>query len=80
MTLTAIGFGVCGLIVSGGFVQDIFVQLGEAIIHSQTGHVQVFRKDFVERGTRQPERFLIHDPHVLSKRVEALPKKIEIRS
>ena len=74
MTLTAIVFGVCGLIVSGGFVQDIFVQLGEAIIHSQTGHVQVFRKDFIERGTRQPERFLIDDPHLLSKRVEALPQ------
>lgn len=54
MTLAAIVFGVAGLIVSGGFIQDIFVQLGEAIIHSQTGHVQVFRKDFVELGTRHP--------------------------
>lgn len=51
MTLAAIIFGVSGLILSGGFVQDIFVQLGEAIIHSQTGHIQVFRKDFLEKGT-----------------------------
>lgn len=62
MTLAAIIFGVSGLIVSGGFVQDIFVQLGESIIHSQTGHVQVFRKDFREKGTRQPENYLIPDP------------------
>ena len=39
--LLAIALGVAGLIVVGGFVQDIFVQLGEAIIHGQTGHVQI---------------------------------------
>ncbi|NUQ01866.1 MAG: ABC transporter permease, partial [Armatimonadetes bacterium] len=32
VTLVAIVFGVTGLILSGGFVKDIFVQLGEAII------------------------------------------------
>ena len=26
---------MCGLILAGGFVQDIFVQLGEGTIHSQ---------------------------------------------
>ncbi|PTD96951.1 ABC transporter permease [Pseudothauera lacus] len=66
MTLAAIVFGVSGLILSGGFVHDIFHQLGEAIIHSQTGHVQVFRKDFLDRGTRQPDRFLIDQPERLA--------------
>ncbi len=74
MTLAAIVFGVAGLIVSGGFIQDIFVQLGEAIIHSQTGHVQVFRKDFVELGTRHPERFLIDQPEKVVERIQALPE------
>ena len=41
MTLAAIVFGVVGLIFSGGFVQDVYHQLGEAIIHSQSGHLQV---------------------------------------
>lgn len=72
MTLAAIIFGVCGLILSGGFVQDIFVQLGEAIIHSQTGHVQVFRKDFLEKGTRQPDKFLIENPIPLAERISAI--------
>lgn len=62
VTLAAIVFGVVGLILSGGFVQDIFVQLGEAIIQSETGHVQVFREGFREKGSRQPERYLIDDP------------------
>lgn len=78
MTLAAVVFGVAGLIVSGGFIQDIFVQLGEAIIHSQTGHVQVFRKDFVELGTRYPERFLIDKPATLVARIEALPEVKEV--
>ncbi|WP_332670184.1 ABC transporter permease [Aromatoleum sp.] len=73
MTLGAIVFGVTGLILSGGFVQDIFVQLGEATIHSQTGHLQVFRKGFLERGTRQPQDFLIEDPHVVADRIQAIP-------
>lgn len=78
MTLGAIVFGVCGLILSGGFVQDIFHQLGEAIIHSQTGHVQVFRKDFLERGSRQPDRFLIDEPEKLAGRIAALPEVAEV--
>lgn len=67
MTLVAIVFGVSSLILSGGFVQDIFVQLGEAIIHSQTGHIQVFRQDFIEKGSRQPDRFIIDDPDAVAR-------------
>lgn len=78
MTLAAIMFGVSGLILAGGFVHDIFIQLGEAIIHSQTGHVQVFRKDYLERGTRQPDRFLIDSPDTLAKRISALPEVGEV--
>lgn len=78
MALAAVIFGVTGLIVSGGFVQDIFVQLGEAIIHSQTGHVQVFRRDFLERGMRQPERFLIESPDRLGARLAAAPGVTEV--
>ena len=59
ITLSAIMFGVTGLILSSGFIQDIFVQLGEAIIHSQTGHIQVFKQDFLEKGSRKPEQFVI---------------------
>ncbi len=80
MTLAAIVFGVSGLVVSGGFVQDIFVQLGEAIIHSQTGHVQVVRKDFIERGTRRPERYLIDGPEQVAAQIESLPEVKEVAS
>jgi len=78
MTLAAIIFGVAGLILAGGFVEDIFVQLGEATIHSQTGHIQVFRKDFLARGSRHPDRFLIDAPDTLARRITALPEVAEV--
>ncbi len=73
VTLVAIVFGVTGLILSGGFVKDIFVQLGEAIIQSETGHVQVFREGFREKGSRQPDRYLIDDPAPLAARIANYP-------
>ena len=38
----AIASGVVSLIVSGGLVQDFFIQLREATIHSQFGHLQLY--------------------------------------
>ncbi len=49
MTLAAIVFGVAGLILAGGWVNDIFVQLAEALIHSQSGHLQVYKSGFYRR-------------------------------
>lgn len=62
MAATAIMSGVIGLILVGGWVNDIFVQLGEALIHSQSGHMQVYREGFYAAGSRTPEKYLIADP------------------
>lgn len=68
-TLAAISLGVAGLILAGGFVQDIFVQLGEAIIHSQSGHLQISRQGYREGRTRAPETFLIEKPEKLRQEI-----------
>lgn len=60
-TLIAIAVGVAGLILAGGFVSDIFAQLGEAIIQAQTGHIQITRQGYRENRTRAPEQYLITD-------------------
>lgn len=78
MTLSAVILGVAGLILAGGFVKDIFFQLGEAVIHSQTGHIQVSREGFIERGARQPERFLIDAPQVLATTLRGTPGVVEV--
>ena len=72
-TLAAISLGVAGLILAGGFVQDIFIQLGEAVIHSQSGHIQVARKGYREGRIRSPESFLIDRPDDLKRIVGEEP-------
>lgn len=64
-TLIAISVGVASLILAGGFVQDIFIQLGEAIIHAQTGHIQITKKGYYEGRVRAPEKYLIEQPDKL---------------
>ena len=49
LTLAAILSGVSAIILSGGFVEDVFIQLRESTIRSQLGHLQVFRE-----GSRRP--------------------------
>jgi len=71
--LLAIALGVAGLIVVGGFVQDIFVQLGEAIIHGQTGHVQISKEGFQRVGLRSPEKYLIEKPELIRSQLKAMP-------
>lgn len=70
-TLAAISLGVAGLILAGGFVQDIFIQLGEAVIHSQSGHIQVARKGYREGRIRSPESFLMERPDELKQSISA---------
>ena len=72
-TLAAISLGVAGLILAAGFVQDIFIQLGEAVIHSQSGHIQIARQGYREGRTRSPEDFLIEQPDKLKHEALATP-------
>jgi putative ABC transport system permease protein len=71
--LAAIAFGVAGLILSGGFVRDMFIQLGEAVIHSQSGHLQLAPAGYFTSGSRSPEKFRIVDPDVQKREIAALP-------
>ena len=73
MTLAAIAFGVVGLILSGGFVQHIIYYLGEAAIHSQSGHLQVAKEGFREKGVRRPDQYLIGEPDALKGRLAVQP-------
>ena len=74
MTLLAIVAGVTGLILSGGFVQDIFTQLGEVLIRSQSGHMQVAHEGYFEKGARSPEKYLIQDRTPIETKIRAFPQ------
>jgi len=57
--IATIAFGVVGLVLAAGFIQDVFEQLGEATISAQLGHVQIAKRGFREGGTASPQDFLI---------------------
>ena len=73
ITLAAIAFGVAVIILSGGFVEDMFVQLRESTIHSQLGHIQVYKSGYYAQGRRDPYRYLIATPEMLEKKLKKLP-------
>lgn len=73
-TLGAVAFGVATLILSQGFVEDIFIQLGEAIIHSQTGHIQLAREGYFVHGAHKPDGYLVADPEGDKARIATLPE------
>lgn len=61
LTLAAVAFGVASLIVSTGFISDFLLQLREATIHSQYGHLQVYKSGYYKIGTRAPYDYMIED-------------------
>lgn len=69
MTLAAIMGGVAGLTVAGGWINDIFVQLSEALIHSQSGHLQIHKAGFFSAGSHAPEKYLILSPDAVKRRI-----------
>ena len=73
LTLAAIVIGVVAIIISGGFVEDVFVQLREATIHSRIGHVQIFRRGYIEYGRREPSHYMISQPKTVVDTVQSIP-------
>lgn len=72
ITLAAIAFGVAGLILSGGFVRDVFHQLGEAFIRSQSGHIQVAKAGYLGSAFVAPERHLIEEPEITARAISMM--------
>jgi putative ABC transport system permease protein len=65
MTLGAIIFGVVALVLAGGFIKDTIDELGESMIHSQSGHLQLSLEGYRQSGSGENTRFLIREPEGL---------------
>jgi len=74
MTMLAVVVGVSSLMLAGGFIEDLFRQLGEALIRSQSGHIQVGKTGFASYGSRSPEKFLIPDARQRLDAIARLPQ------
>lgn len=73
LTLAAIVAGVTAVIISGGFVEDVFVQLRESTIHSRIGHVQIFRRGYSDFGVHEPFRYSIEQPQFVMNTAQSIP-------
>lgn len=59
LSLCAIIFGVVALVLSGGFIQWIFLDMRETTILSRLGHLQITRPGFLSGGAADPFAFLM---------------------
>ena len=73
ITLAAISFGCISLIIAGGFFQDTFLRMREAVIHSHLGHIQIHRKGYEEHGYSKPFEYLIEDPEPIVRLLQSVP-------
>jgi putative ABC transport system permease protein len=78
MTLAAIAFGVAALILSGGFIEDVLLQLREATIKSRLGHIEVFREGYAAEGRRDPFRYVIEDTSQVTAAAKREPQIAEV--
>jgi putative ABC transport system permease protein len=73
LTLAAIAFGVASLIISGGYVEDLLLQLREATIHSRLGHLQIYKAGQYASGGQRPFDYLIDNTAMIDRAVAGLP-------
>lgn len=78
MTLLAITFGVSALVVSGGFVEDIYIQLRDITIHTRLGYLQVYERGYYEFGTRDPYEYIIEQPERVIERTADIPGVVDV--
>lgn len=72
ITLAAIAFGCISLIIAGGFFEDTFLQMREGYIHSHLGHLQVYKKGYLEKGNASPFDYMIEDPENIKRLIGAV--------
>jgi putative ABC transport system permease protein len=73
ITLAAMAFGASSIILFGGFVNFIFISVRESTIRSQVGHIQLYRKGFLDKGSVAPNDYMIAN----FDEIRALAKGIE---
>lgn len=65
ITVSAIAFGCTAVIFVGGFFEDILYKMRESYIKAHTGHLQIYKQGFFEKGSGKPFDYLIDHPEQL---------------
>jgi putative ABC transport system permease protein len=67
ITAAVIGFGVTGLMLLCGFIENAFTGLREATITSGLGHIKVYKKGYNDKGVIDKSLYAIHNYEELKK-------------
>ncbi|QSA95692.1 FtsX-like permease family protein [Methylococcus sp. EFPC2] len=59
VAIIAIAFGVMALLLSGGFIEWILWSTRESYIESQSGHVQLTKRGYFDKGAAAPFEYLL---------------------
>lgn len=78
VTLFAIVFGCTAVIFSGGFFEDVYDKLRENDIHSHTGHLQIYRRGFLQTAATEPFSKMIENAPQIQSALEAVPGVVKI--
>jgi putative ABC transport system permease protein len=62
ITLSTIVFGCVALVFTGGYFEDTFYKMRESYIQAHTGHIQIVRTGFFEKGALEPYEYLLENP------------------
>lgn len=73
ITLAAIAIGASSIIFVGGFFENMFFKMRESYIRGHTGHVQVYRAGFLEKGSSRPFDYLIENPREIVPLIRQIP-------
>jgi len=73
MTVAVLAVGCVGLILVGGFFDNLMEGLREQFIHSQTGHLQVNADGYYKMGVTAPLDYLMKDVSRVRHEIELSP-------
>ncbi|MBF0490076.1 MAG: ABC transporter permease [Candidatus Omnitrophica bacterium] len=74
ITISTIVFGCVAIIFIGGFFEDVFLQLREGFIEAHTGHIQVYKEGFTQKGRVEPFNYLIDNSQEMISLIRQLPE------
>jgi putative ABC transport system permease protein len=73
ITFLAIISGAVAIIVFGGYVEYTYWGLREMVINTQFGHIQLYKKGYMEKGVSEPGKYLIKDPDSVERAISVFP-------
>ncbi len=74
MAIVAVSFGIIALLLAGGFIEWIFVDMRESTIRSQLGHVQVVRPGYFKSGVSDPFAYLLPEKSDELLKIQTVPE------